>query len=79
MNQVTVFDVAKQAQCSIATVSRALNNEPYVRADVKEKVLAAVKKLNYVPNIAARNLSQGRTKTIGLILPDSSPIYTKRN
>ncbi|MDA8031633.1 MAG: LacI family transcriptional regulator, partial [Alphaproteobacteria bacterium] len=42
----------------------------------KEKILQTAKQLNYVPNLAARSLVQGKSNLVGLILPDNSPIYS---
>ncbi len=66
---INIYDVAKKAGVSIVTVSRVLNNYPNVRAKNREKVLIAIKELDYNPNAAARTLAKGSTGTIGLILP----------
>jgi LacI family transcriptional regulator len=72
----SIKDVAKEANVSIATVSRVLNNVDVVNEDTKKKVLEAIKKLDYRPNIIARSLKTQRTKTIGIIIPDiSNQIY----
>lgn len=62
----TIYDVAKHAQVSIATVSRALNGHGYLRAETRKKVLQAVRELNFVPNGPARQLSTRSTKVIAL-------------
>ncbi len=67
---VTAVDVAKRAGVSIATVSRVLQQSVPVSQEVTERVLAAVADLGYVPQAAARNLAQGKTTTIGLLLPE---------
>lgn len=69
---VSIKDVAKEANVSIATVSRVLNNIDVVNEDTKEKVLAAVDKLGYMPNIVARSLKTQKSRTIGIIIPDIS-------
>ncbi|WP_251861607.1 LacI family DNA-binding transcriptional regulator [Clostridium sp. Marseille-Q2269] len=69
---VSIKDVAKEAQVSIATVSRVLNNIDVVNEDTKKKVLDAIKKLGYRPNIVARSLKTQKSKTIGIIIPDIS-------
>lgn len=72
----SIKDVAKEANVSIATVSRVLNNVDVVNEDTKKKVLEAIKKLDYRPNIVARSLKTQKTKTIGIIIPDiSNQIY----
>lgn len=65
----TIADVAYAAGVSTATISRVLNNPEQVSQRTTEKVLAAIKKLGYVPQTAARNLASQRTNTIGLLLP----------
>lgn len=68
MYRTTLEDVAKRAGVSTKTVSRVLNNEPNVAADTYEKVKIAIADLNYVPNIAARNLSRGKAMALGLVI-----------
>jgi LacI family transcriptional regulator len=63
-------DVARLAGVGLMTVSRALNKSGPVSEEVQRKVLKAVAQLNYRPNEAARSLRQGRSRSIGLIVPD---------
>jgi len=73
---VTIKDVAKKAGVSPSTVSRALSGNAAVKDSTKQKILEAVKLLNYRPNFLAQGLKEGRTKTIGLIIPNiRNPIY----
>src|SRR5437868_12840226 len=67
---VTIGDVAKRAGVSDATVSRVLSNKPYVRAQVRERVLSAVAELGYHPSRVARSLRNSRSSIIGLIISD---------
>jgi LacI family transcriptional regulator len=67
---VTIRDVATAAQVSVATVSRALNGQANVTAEVRQRVLEAAKRLQYSPHAAARSLSSRRTHAIGVVLPD---------
>lgn len=60
-------DVAELAGVSIKTVSRVLNNEPHVQDQLRDRVRAAVKKLNYVPSRSARSLRGSKSYTINLI------------
>lgn len=62
-------EIAKRANVSRTTVSRVLNNHPYVTPEKRDAVLKAIKELNYVPNLNARNLSRGKTNVIGVIVP----------
>lgn len=67
---VTIKDVARAAQVSVATVSRALNGHGNVAEEVRRRVLAAADELRYIPHAAARSLSSRRTQTLGVVLPD---------
>ena len=66
---VTLQDVAEYAGVSTATVSRALNGAPTVGDELRAKVEAAVRSLQYTPNHAARALASNRSRTIGAIVP----------
>ncbi len=65
--QATIYDVAREASVSFKTVSRTLNGEQSVRPATRQRVIAAVKKLNYTPNPAARRLAGNRSYTVSLI------------
>ncbi len=72
-----IKDVALAAGVSTATVSRVLSGGGTVRRELREKVLEAVAKLGYRPNLAARRLRSSRTDTIGLIVSDvRNPFFT---
>ncbi len=66
----TLRDVARHAGVSIGSVSTVLNNTAPVSPALKAKVLKAVEELGYVPDAVARSLKTGRSRTIGLIVPD---------
>ena len=66
---VTIKDVAKVANVSYSTVSKALNNSPLVKEATKKKVLKVAKELGYEPNFAAKQLVSKRTEVIGLVWP----------
>jgi LacI family transcriptional regulator len=68
----TIREVAESAGVSYATVSHVINNTRLVSPETRERVLAAMAELNYRPNALARSLRQGKTNTIGLVLPDSA-------
>lgn len=73
---VGIRDVARYAGVSPSTVSRALSGVAFVEPETKEKVMKAVRELNYKPNLAARSLKKGGSRLIGLILPDiMNPYY----
>ena len=65
---MNIYDVSKKAGVSIATVSRVLNGNAKVSSKTKDKVLAAIKELDYTPNVFARGLGLNTMKTIGIIL-----------
>ena len=65
----TIIDVAKKAGVSKSTVSRVLTNNGYVSEESKQKVLDAMDEIGYIPNLLARQLQSGVTKTIGFIAP----------
>ena len=64
-----IYDVARRAQVSTATVSKVLSNTPYVSSQTKERVLEAVRELKYTPSLAARGLTRNRTFVLGLVIP----------
>ncbi len=68
----TIREVAESAGVSYATVSHVLNNTRVVSQETRERVLAAMTALDYRPNALARSLRQGKTNTMGLVLPDSA-------
>lgn len=64
-----IRDIAKKTGYSISTVSRVINDFPYVNEEKRQKVLTVMAEMNYFPNKTAQNLSHGETKNIGVILP----------
>ncbi|HTI13459.1 MAG TPA: LacI family DNA-binding transcriptional regulator [Dictyobacter sp.] len=75
---ITIRDVARRAQVSIATVSRVINGTRAVDPKIRERVLVAMQELDYRPNYLARGLRQRNTRMIGLITPDNSnPFYAE--
>lgn len=70
MSIPTVYDVAEQAGVSIATVSRVYRSPDSVRAATRDRVLAAARKLGYVPSGSARGLASRTTGVLGLYFPD---------
>lgn len=70
MGEATIRDVARRAEVSVASVSRALNGLDNVRKETREKVIKAAAELGYVPHAGARSLSLARANAIGVVLPD---------
>ena len=69
-NHITIKDIAKALGISTSTVSRALSDAWDVKRETREQVLAMAKKLNYHPNLNAKNLQNKRTGTVGIIIPE---------
>lgn len=67
--QVTIKHIAKELGVSISTVSRALSNNPLVKQETREAIQKLAKEMNYHPNFTALSLRQGKTRTIGLLIP----------
>ena len=80
--KITVKDIAKQCNVSPGTVSRVLNNRTNVKEDTRQKVLAAIRDLNYDPFKNLPLVNNIKTRTIGLVLPsvalDSSHPFDNR-
>ncbi|MBC7276385.1 LacI family DNA-binding transcriptional regulator [Nocardioides sp.] len=74
--RATVKDVAALAGVSPKTVSNVVTGTVFVRPDTREKVLAAVEELRFVPNLSARSLRNGRTGVIALALPDLATAFS---
>lgn len=73
---ITIYDIAKEAGVSPATVSRVLTNSANVRSEKKEKVMALITKYNFKPNVLAKGLADTRTRTIGVLAADiRNPYY----
>lgn len=64
-----IKDIAKMAGVSVTTVSRVLNDHPYVSEEKRKAVIEIVEKLNYSQNANAVHLSKGKTNIVGVILP----------
>ena len=69
MRSPTIKEVAAKSGVGIGTVSRVLNNSPQISEETRQKVLDAIKELNYVPNIAGKRLSQNRSYVLAVIVP----------
>lgn len=74
----TIRDVAELSGVSVATISRVINKTEYVTPETEIKVRNAIKQLNYTPNVVARGLSNKKTNTIALVLPDiTNPFFSE--
>ena len=75
--RATVHDVATEAGVSRGTVSRYVNGERYVSAHAREAIEAAIRKVGYTPNTAARNLVMQRTQAIGFIVHEPHSLFVE--
>jgi len=72
---ITIYDVAREANVSMATVSRVVNGNPNVKPATRKKVLDVIDRLEYRPNAVARGLASKKTTTVGVIIPDISNVF----
>lgn len=75
---MNIYDVAKMAGVSIATVSRVVNNSPKVSEKTKRKVLAVIESADYTPNVFARGLGLDSMKSVGILCPDIADDYMSK-
>src|SRR5690625_1363857 len=75
MSNITIYDVAREANVSMATVSRVINRNPNVKPSTRKKVLDTIDRLGYRPNAVARGLASKKTTTVGAIIPDISGMF----
>ncbi|MDS9471774.1 catabolite control protein A [Sporosarcina pasteurii] len=72
---ITIYDVARDANVSMATVSRVVNGNQNVKPSTRRKVLESIERLGYRPNAVARGLASKKTTTVGVIIPDISTSF----
>ena len=76
MAEVTLREVAREAGVSVSTVSRVLNDRPFVRSEVRERVMLVTRELGYRPDVAARSMRTGTTGVVALVVSDiSNPLF----
>src|SRR5699024_11437463 len=73
--KITIVDVAKACNVSVATVSRVINGNYPVKKETKEKVLKIIEELQYKPNTQARDLIKKQSSTIGVVVPSISNMF----
>lgn len=73
--KTTIYDIAKELNVTVSTVSRALSGFPSISNATRQAVLEAARRLNYSPNKLASALKSGRTYTIGVIVPSVQPQF----
>ncbi len=69
MDKLTIKDIAELAQVSKGTVSKALNGQPGVGKETRERILKLIKQLDFHPNSAAQSLASSKTENLGLFIP----------
>ncbi len=75
-NRVTIYQVAHQANVSLATVSRVINNHPNVTEKTRKVVLETIKALGYKPSALAQGLAKARTTNVGIVMPENPYVYS---
>lgn len=73
--QTTIYKIAEESGVSVSTVSRVLNNSPFVSEETLEKVNNVIKKYNFKPSSLARAMTNNQTMTLGVIMPDITNPY----
>jgi LacI family transcriptional regulator len=74
---ITIKTVAEEAGVSIATVSRYFKDPESINPISAVRVAHAIKKMNYVPSLFAQSLKRGHSNTIGVLVPDLTPYFSK--
>lgn len=75
MKRITIYDVAKEADVSLATVSRVINDSNVVREDTRIRVQEAIEKLGYKPNAIAQGLALSKTTTVSIVMSEKMFAY----
>ena len=78
MKRITIYDVAKEADVSLATVSRVINDSNVVREDTRLRVQQAIDKLGYKPNAIAQGLALSKTTTISIVMGEKLFSYNEK-
>lgn len=77
-NMTTIHDIAKKSGYSVSTVSRVLNQRHHVSETARQTILQVIDELDYQPNELARHLSHGKTRQIGVVIPNTiHPFFTE--
>lgn len=72
---ITIYDVAREAGVSMATVSRVVNGNKNVKENTRQRVLSVIERLDYRPNAVARGLASKKTTTVGVVVPNIANSY----
>lgn len=72
MKKVTIYDIARECNCTAATVSKVFNGKGVISDEKRREIMNAIKKLGYIPSNAAKNLATNKSHLIGIVLHDSA-------
>ncbi|WP_098456639.1 LacI family DNA-binding transcriptional regulator [Sanguibacter antarcticus] len=75
--RATIIDVAREAGVSRGTVSRVINGERYVSSEAEAAIKAAISKVGYRPNVAARNLVMQRSQAVALVVHEPASLFAE--
>lgn len=76
--KITLKQIAAELGVNVSTVSRALNGKPGVSEELREKIIEFAKKKGYLPDLAAVGLRKGKTKIVGVLIPDiANPFFAQ--
>ena len=78
MKRITIYDVAKEADVSLATVSRVINDSRVVREDTRQKVKEVIERLGYKPNAVAQGLALSKTTTVSIVMSEKLLAYNAK-
>ncbi len=78
MKRITIYDVAKEADVSLATVSRVINDSSVVREDTRIRVQQAIEKLGYKPNAIAQGLALSKTTSVSIVMSEKLFSYNEK-
>lgn len=78
MKRITIYDVAKEADVSLATVSRVINDSSVVREDTRQRVQEVIERLGYKPNAVAQGLALSKTTTVSIVMSEKLLAYNAK-
>lgn len=76
MRRTTIKDIARECGVSLSTVSLVLNNNPRISAETRDKVLAAVERHQYQPNVFARSLASKSSRALSVVVPHLNHVFS---
>ncbi len=67
--KISIYDIARKLGVSTSTVSRALQDNPAISVEMRDRIRKTAEEMGYKPNVFAVNLQRGSTRTIGVVVP----------